>query len=608
MNSRRTLRKNEGGALLTALLFCFIAVSIVGAFLGYVGADSRLTSRSIDFQKARIAAESAVEYGTIQLKNIIMRNQLSFLSRSQFDALLAEIPPPPPLETYAYQTPGGAPAFEVVSMSDVQYGPIERGTFSPRTGEYQLFRVRAGAINPGTGVGSVMARDLQGAGLFLIRFGVFYEEILEIAPGANMSFEGWVHANGEVYMDSQATLRFGDRLTSAGNMHRGRLDRSQYNPGSVRIRNAAGTDVSMDIDSSTPTWMSDSINLWNGRVLSRTHGYPRLDAPIDPTDVPHDLVERPIAAGTPGRNEATESEKFANKACLTIRIHADNTLSARDSRGNDVSSYFTAAVLRVSGTSDGKPLYSKNSASNYTFSRAGAYGVTNHFYDAREQKTMAPVDIYVNTLTSAFPQVANSTYGIEEGRGVVYVTRDDPDGAGGVQPCVRIRNGTSLPHGGLTFASDLPIYVEGDYNIGTVRPALLTGDAVTFLSRSWQDAYSSQSMALRSPANSTYNTVIMTGNSPTSWGNYNGGLENVLRFLEDWSGKTVTYRGSIIDLWHSEIATGAWRYGSPVYTAPTRNWGYDPIYNTQVPPGMTRVFGVEVLTWEESSWAAEGWY
>ncbi|NCB31881.1 MAG: hypothetical protein EOM66_10805, partial [Clostridia bacterium] len=388
------------------------AISIVGAFVGYVGADSRHTTRSIDFQKARIAAEAALEHGTIQLKNIILRNRLDLLSRSELDALLAAIPPPPTLDTYAYQTPGGSLAFEVISTSDVEVGPVARGTYSPRMGEAQTFRVRAGAINPGTGVGAVMARDIQGVGLFLIRFGVFYEEVLEIAPGANMSFAGWVHSNGDIYLDSQASLTFSDSLTAAGNMFRGRLDRTQYNAGSVRVNNAAGTAVSMNIDSDSPTWMTDSMNLWNGRVLSRSHGYPRLDAPIDPTDTPHDIIERPLPTGTPGRNESTENEKFSNKACLTLRIHADNSLTAVDSRGNDVSSYFTTAVLRVSGTTGGKPLYSKNSASNYVFTKKGAYGVTNHFYDAREEQTMAPVDIYVDALTNSFAQVANATYSV----------------------------------------------------------------------------------------------------------------------------------------------------------------------------------------------------
>lgn len=85
----------------------------------------------------------------------------------------------------------------------------------------------------------------------------------------------------------------------------------------------------------------------------------------------------------------------------------------------------------------------------------------------------------------------------------------------------------------------------------------------------------------------------------------NSALENVLRFQENWSGKKVTFRGSIIDLWYAEIARGEWEYGD-YYTAPQRDWGYDNIYRMQAPPGMTRVFGVEEIFWTRTTWAAEG--
>jgi hypothetical protein len=601
----------EGGAMIAALLFSFLALGITGSYLAYTAADSRMTARVIDYQKAKIAAESALEYGTIRLKDIILRDQLDLWSRSQLDAILTQIQPPPSIGDYVFQTPSGQQAFQVITASEARTGIITNGTACVGSdGQFQYFIIRAGARNQKTGVSAVLHRDMQGVGLFLIRFGVFYEEDLEILPGANMTLTGPVHCNGDLYMDSSASLRFNDRVTAHVNMYRTRKDRSETHSGSVVINNAVGSGISMEVDSTDNSWMIDSLALWNARVLSGSHGVQHLSPPINPVDVPHDIIERPIASGQPGYNAETEREKFANKACLTIKIRTNGTIVATDSRGNTLSCYFTNAMLTTNGFYSGAPLNGKDGSGNYTFSRRGSYSIGRNFYDAREQKTMAPVDIYINVFTNAFPQVANSTYSVEEGRGVVYVTRDDPDGAGGVLPCVRLRNGLSLPNGGLTFASDLPLYIEGNYNVNCVKPALVTGDAVTFLSKNWQDAKSSASLATRAPVNTTYNTVIMTGNTATTPGGgaalYNGGLENVLRFLEDWSGETVLYRGSIIDLWYSEKANTAWSYGS-YYTAPTRDWGYDQIYRTQVPPGMTRVFGVEEISWRETTWAQEGW-
>ena len=42
-------------------------------------------------------------------------------------------------------------------------------------------------------------------------------------------------------------------------------------------------------------------------------------------------------------------------------------------------------------------------------------------------------------------------------------------------------------------------------------------------------------------------------------GYYSGGVENFPRFLEDWSGKTFTYYGSMLELYNSQ--QGYWALG-----------------------------------------------
>lgn len=137
-------------------------------------------------------------------------------------------------------------------------------------------------------------------------------------------------------------------------------------------------------------------------------------------------------------------------------------------------------------------------------------------------------------------------------------------------------------------------------------------DAITVLSEDWgrmagmaasdpdQDlAYSELALNSRTASSTTINAAVMLGNTETQWGAYNGGLENVLRFLERWSGVTLTFRGSIIDLWYSEHATGNWLYGSPVYTAPNRDWDFDPdlLSFDNLPPFTPMVFSVRIYDW-----------
>ena len=478
-------------------------------------------------------------------------------------------------------------------------------------GVHQQFTIACGAHNADSGVGAVVKEQVQAFSVHLNRYGVFYEDDLEIDPGPQMYFHGPVHANGDLYVDGP--IDFHDRLTAHGNTFHKRKDDGTVD-GNVYIENEIGTMLSMmdgttPIDSTDGEWMTRSLTRWNGRVLDSSHAVPYLSPPYNPLDSPHDIIERALPTNHPSYHADTEAAKFANRAALYIHVDASGTFTATDFFGSDLTAQFTQADLQSdTATYGGVPLDEREEDGEYTFDTSGSYQTANTFTDAREGATMAPVDLYIAELLAEFPAlVSGSTYGVSEGRGIIYVTRDDPDGAGGVVPAVRLRNGEELPAFGLTVGSDLPLYVDGDYNTdGGVKPALVAGDAVTLLSSDWQDVRSTGPLTDRVPVDTTYNAVVMTGNySTTPGGNYNGGLENVLRFLEQWTGHTVTYRGSIIDLWFSEIAQGLW--GSSYYSPPYRDWGYDSLYRSSSPPGVLMVFAVEQIHWVESTWAAEGW-
>ena len=58
---------------------------------------------------------------------------------------------------------------------------------------------------------------------------------------------------------------------------------------------------------------------------------------------------------------------------------------------------------------------------------------------------------------------------------------------------------------------------------------------------------------------------------------FSGGVENFPRFLEDWTGNTFTYNGSMVVLFDSRIATDSYvqtGYSLNSYVAPTRNWNF----------------------------------
>jgi hypothetical protein len=102
------------------------------------------------------------------------------------------------------------------------------------------------------------------------------------------------------------------------------------------------------------------------------------------------------------------------------------------------------------------------------------------------------------------------------------------------------------------------------------------GDAITLLSNNWNDANSGAGLAAQVASNTTVNAALVSGNVPTgtSGSIYSGGGENFVRFLEDWTGKTFTYYGSMLNLYASAQGTGLWGYGN-YYLPPTQYWYFD---------------------------------
>src|SRR6185295_16533122 len=94
----------------------------------------------------------------------------------------------------------------------------------------------------------------------------------------------------------------------------------------------------------------------------------------------------------------------------------------------------------------------------------------------------------------------------------------------------------------------------------------------------------------RVASDTTVNAAFLAGIVQTTSGNYSGGVENFPRFLEDWSGKTFTYNGSMVVMCNSRLAVGQWQgTGSSIgiYNPPNRNWAFDLNFRNpaKLPPG-----------------------
>jgi hypothetical protein len=222
--------------------------------------------------------------------------------------------------------------------------------------------------------------------------------------------------------------------------------------------------------------------------------------------------------------------------------------------------------------------------------------------------------VYVEVKTSVSPTTTP------------YVPADYPAALANQTTSVRLVDGTVssgsslMPNYGdgglgLTVATNAPVYILGNFNADgnastgdattpddghtgaagssySESPVCVAGDAVTLLSKNWQD---SASLKNNNTADDTeYATALLVGLVPT--GNVNadsqyansGGAHNLPRFLENWSGQTATLRGSLATLFNCKVAKQSW--STQYYSPPNRNWGFDQILkNGHYPPITPRV-------------------
>ncbi|MDQ3169482.1 MAG: hypothetical protein M3Q55_05010, partial [Acidobacteriota bacterium] len=150
---------------------------------------------------------------------------------------------------------------------------------------------------------------------------------------------------------------------------------------------------------------------------------------------------------------------------------------------------------------------------------------------------------------------------------------------------------------GLTVASENPVYVQGDWNAnggGFGNPHVATAvlaDAVTMLSNSFSDRRSFQfahSLDQRNATTTWYRVAIIAGKGLSFQGiaganadyGTDGGAHNFLRYIEDWSGQTLNYRGAIASMYTSRQAVGTYKCCTDVYSPPTRAFAFDTDFLT----------------------------
>ena len=512
MNIKYLIRSDSGFATLIALIMVTMLTLIGIAALSTSDDEVTIAGNELQEMRAFYAAEAGLERPAAVIQKMFDSSGLA-----------------------PSVMPSGT---EFLNQCSVSYGSSDNGaatqkaltsgTLAGLNALVKSFSLKSTAVSAVDNAKVSLTVDFESALVPIFQFAVFYDDDLEIAPGPVMSLIGRVHTNSDLYLQAGTEIRMDSYVTAAGDIYHGRKGPGGVDGGDVKIKDANGLYQSMQepsgwLESLDAYWYDSSVARWQGRVQDATHGQTELKVPLNGADDdPHNLIEP--EAGNPDSYEAKATLKFV-----------DGTAYRKiGSVWNDV----TADMI---------------SKSIIAFS-------TDQFYDQREGE-------WVDVMELDIDKMYDENY--DPSNGVIYFS-DDP--LSGDWPGMRVSNGSELD-AGLTIASENPIYTVGDYNSVNKKPAAIMADAITFLSANWDDTKSNLDKSNRPAVATAVNASLITGNVATTATDYNGGFENLPRFLEVWSGVNFNWSGSMVNLWQSTQANGTWT--GAYYSPPDRNWIYD---------------------------------
>ncbi len=613
--------------LIIVMLAIGIMALIAASLMSLSSSNSRITLRNNLFNESENAAESATENILATMMRDFKDGTLN--TASSYQALFPATNGWP--INFQFSCTNGDPSASSNYAASVWIGSVSTAAtnldsqFAGLYGFVQpcVIASTATPLGQGQNLSATVVQNIQFALIPLFQYAIFYNMDLEINPGSGMTINGRVHSNDAIWATGQGSgsslLVFNTNVEAASGVF---LQRSTNDPSSERYGEVSfvySNSVNPDPNANVMTLPIGTVTGNNNptNVVSVLNPAPLADAPPNYS----------AAYNGPGTNYLiNEADLIVSNPPTGLAItHGANILVYYQNPYNSPN-YITPILPDIMVSSNVNTLVFPNTT-NVVF--AGYTFVTNvSFYDFREGATVQALQINVgafntwltnsttlvysnSTVSYIFPNfgVTNHYYtmggqqynsmnmvgGAAKGHAInsIFAYNGVLPVAGSALPAVRMCNGQQLPTNGLTVVTPQPMYVMGDYNVTTngvnysrntlgdttnTVPAAVLADAVTILSSQWQDSYpSGGSDTSRVPASTTVNAATLEGIVPSNGTYYSGGVENFLRLLENWSGYTLTYNGSIVVMFPSQYATNHW--AGTYYGVPTRKWGFDTKFN-----------------------------
>jgi hypothetical protein len=564
--------RNGGYGLAITLVFMAIMLAVLAGVTRLTAVQSGLTARNNLYNAAVAAAEAATELTIAQMNRDFIKQSVNS-DLSVYQSLTPQtVQSNWPIQ-FSFSDSMGTPAVTGVESLGPAVIANLNSQFEGLYGLVSPYRISstAKALNAAYEVSATVQQDIQLASIPVFQFAIFYTLDLELNPGADMIVNGKVHSNGDIYTAPQAKLTYKDSVSSVGRIFNNRhADDPQYNN-----------------SKQAPTYQKQKAEKVGSLTLP-------VGTDNNPESV-REILKVPDASEDP--NSLMGKQRYYNKADLIITTTSTG-VQVKSGRWN------LFAAIPGDVTNGNTVSYSFVKTSDKTM------------FDLRENTWVSATEIDVAKFNAWLNKPAggkgiNNAAKYFQGHGINSIYVEDQRDLASRLEAVRIVNGHVLPEDGLTVATERPIYVKGHFNLNNgsssgdqtvttqTKPASLVGDSITIISSQYNDANAAHNVKTgRAAENTTVNAALLGGIVKTQKDNsnnkqYSGGAENFIRLLENWSGKTLTYNGSMVVMFESKHATKFWQSPSEdrYYTAPTRKWAFDLNFldQSKLPPGTPQV-------------------
>lgn len=203
--------KDDSGQRGSAIVIAVFVLVLLGAFVALALTRTATEAAAVgnEASEARTfyAAQGSLEMMTRNF-NKVFETKLS-PTDSDFNPLRSAGVPGFTAADYTFSQ-------EADKIGDRVFTPIDSGPFAGLYATQDNWQLRTTATDARSGIQVQLTRNILNNRIPIFQFGIFYNDNMELHPGARFDFGGRVHSNGSLFLMTNAGIYFDSRVSAVG--------------------------------------------------------------------------------------------------------------------------------------------------------------------------------------------------------------------------------------------------------------------------------------------------------------------------------------------------------------------------------------------------------